>query len=79
MSFIVKGIKYPIKCKNCPFEFYESGQYKCRVIYHGITTEIRDSVIFNKLKDCPLVEMPDEHDWGSHCDDWLKLGSLLAP
>lgn len=54
MSVIIKGylFKEPYKCEHCPFEFYERDKHKCKLIYHGMTEEIRQ---FGRLNDCPIL------------------------
>lgn len=61
MSVLIKGMKMPKNCNECPLCFYE-GQaiYCCRAL-----PAIEDGEILkpwkNKRKDCPLVEIEVPH------------------
>lgn len=61
MSLLVKDMKMPKNCNECPMYFYEGqGICSCRVL-----SAIEDDEVLKpwkkKRKDCPLIEIPDKH------------------
>lgn len=73
MSVLVKGMKMPKNCSECPVAL--SGKY-CR-INKTYTTYIKLPI---RPAHCPLVELPDRHgrlgDLDALCEDLLERWSV---
>lgn len=48
MSVLIKGLKMPMGCYECPFEVWG----KCMFIHYNVSV--------TELKSCPLVEVSDK-------------------
>lgn len=77
MSILVKGMKMPKVCADCPFRKvrYDPGYHKyehCRAlgkIFNEHSLEI--DVFEEKLNDCPLIEIADtEWEWCHDCKEY---------
>lgn len=55
MSTLIKGMKVPKCCSDCPFN--PSSLY-CSITHSEID---RDDEFYDKLPDCPIVELPEHH------------------
>ena len=63
MSILIKGMKMPEDCRDCPLEMYymNSGETRCRA-GNKILAENFKAIPFDGRPDwCPLVEVPTPH------------------
>ena len=63
MSVVIKGMKMPKECRDCPLEMYymNSGDTRCRA-KNKILAEDFKAIPFDGRPDwCPLVEVPAPH------------------
>lgn len=82
MSILIKGMKMPKVCAECPFREvrYDPGYYNyehCKAlgrIFNEHSMEI--DVFEEKFNDCPLVEIPTPH--GRLIDENAIQGTLIA-
>ena len=63
MSVIVKGMKMPEDCRECPFEDYHSdiGQTVCMASLRVLATGFKTISFDGRHCSCPLVALPDKH------------------
>ena len=63
MSVIVKGMKFPAECRECPFEHYyiSNGETICRATNATLASDYNPIRFDGRYPDCPLVEIPDKH------------------
>ena len=67
MSILIKGIKIPKRCIDCPFN--PSSLY-CSITHSEID---RDDEYYDRLPDCPIVELPEHHGRLIDADRLLKI------
>ena len=62
MSVLIKGMKMPKNCSECQLEY---DQMRCSVVgfnwYGQDYIDIGFDPNFNKLPECPLIEIPNKH------------------
>ncbi len=69
MSVLVKNMKMPKNCEECPLGEYEDSEWFCCSL---MDMAYRHMTQCDRLDDCPLVELPEKH--GDLIDrDALKL------
>ena len=57
MSIIIRGMKMPISCYDCPIRKRNGMEILCPVC--GETFSVADvNIFFYRLRNCPLVELP---------------------
>ena len=78
MSTFIKGMKVPKCCFDCPFN--PSSLY-CYITHSEID---RDDEYYDRLPDCPIVELPEHHgrlvdaDYlEKHAGEWLSTYNLI--
>ena len=78
MSTLIKGMKIPKRCIDCPFN--PSSLY-CSITHSEID---RDDEYYDRLTDCPIVELPEHHgrlvdaDYlEKHAGEWLSTYNLI--
>lgn len=60
MSVIIRGMKPPISCYDCPIRKRNGMEILCPVC--GETFSVADvNILFYRLKNCPLSELPAQH------------------
>ena len=61
MSVIVRGMKMPENCRECPFEGYHSdiGQTYCMACSKVLSTAFRPILFDGRPKWCPLVKLSE--------------------
>ena len=58
MSVLIKGMKMPMNCDECPLGEYEDCEwFACS----PINMAYRHIAQCDRLDDCPLVELPEHH------------------
>lgn len=71
MSTLIKSMKIPKRCIDCPFN---SSSLYCSITHSEID---RDDEYYDRLPDCPIVELPEHHGdlvdvneirWDDHYD-----------
>lgn len=62
-SIIVKGVKMPESCRECPFENYNSytGQTVCNASLRVLAIGFGVISFDGRHSSCPLVALPDKH------------------
>lgn len=58
MGVLIKGVKMPVSCKNCPMLDWDLDYIKCKVTdrHFKMTEPWAD----NLVSDCPLVAVPEQ-------------------
>ena len=65
MSVLIKYMKMPTSCEDCPLEYYDENYYgdesnhRCPLIYKGYTSNNRYE---KRRDDCPLVPVSPHGD-----------------
>lgn len=67
MSVLIKGLKMPKNCMECPFKGFDRAKGKgniCTIDEEISLHAVLDGldVKFLKMGDCPLIELPDHGD-----------------
>ncbi len=67
MSVLIKGMKMPKNCMECPFKGFDRAKGKGNICtideeisLHAVLEGL--DVKFVKMGDCPLIELPDHGD-----------------
>ena len=63
MSFIVKGMKVPECCRECPFENYysDTGKTVCMASLRVLAIGFGVIGFDGRHSSCPIVALPDKH------------------
>ena len=65
MSILIKGMKMPESCEDCPLIQTDENYYgdvmsqSCNLIYKGYLSDVPHG---ERRKDCPLIEVPPHGD-----------------
>lgn len=62
-AVIVRGMKMPENCRECPFENYHSdiGQTVCMASLRVLATGFKTISFDGRHCSCPLIALPDKH------------------
>lgn len=58
MSVLIKGMKMPMNCDECPLGEYEDSEW---FVCSPLKMAYRHMAQCDRLDDCPLVELPEKH------------------
>ena len=82
MSVLVKGMKMPENCRECPFENYysDTGKTVCMASLRVLAIGFGIISFDGRHSSCPLVALPDKHgrlvDADALCEDLLGRWSV---
>ena len=60
MSILIKGMKMPKNCAECPLIYYYDERvwgHECELMTYDFDEKIKEG----RIKNCPLIEIPDKH------------------
>ena len=77
MSILIKGMRMPEECRDCPLEMYymNCGDTRCRATNKLLADDYRAIPFSGRPDWCPLVEVPAPH--GRLIDYGWVVGNVI--
>ncbi len=72
MSLMIQGMEMPKRCYDC--ELFSGEGYLCPLVE---TTDNWQEIMYKRVADCPLVEIPTPHGRLIDADAYQYSGDLI--